>query len=275
MKKIILTLIFIAGLGLFLYPVVSDMLATTAHQAVIKDHKDLIEQTDQELIAKEKEKVNAHNETLASSDLNFVDPFAEISDNESSGTTSYYDALNLGPIIGNVRVPSIDVELPIYHGTTEEVLSKGAGHLENSSLPSSNAGVHSVITAHRGLPSAKMFRDLDELSVGDHFYIEVLDETIAYEVEKVEVVLPSETSWINMDHEENKATLLTCDPYMINTHRMLVTGTQVPYEPGTDEEIPDTSDDSNVMYLIIIGVALLILVLIIIFIRKRKQGDDE
>ncbi|MFK4998275.1 class C sortase [Bacillus sp. N9] len=176
--------------------------------------------------------------------MNFVDPFALDRPNEQS-TTSYYDALNVGSTIGSVIIPEIKVEIPIYHGTSDDVLSKGAGHLENSSLPSSKLGTHSVITAHRGLPSSKLFRDLDKLTIGDQFYVRVLDETLAYEVESINIVLPHETDWLIMEEDQNKMTLLTCDPYMINSHRMLVTGHQVPYVPNQIEAEKNNEDKPN------------------------------
>lgn len=270
MKKIIFVIIFLVGLGVFSYPFISNMFATTAHQSSIKEYHEIVESLDEEELKKEKEKIEKHNEELASSDLNFVDPFSENkADAESTGATSYYDALNLGPAIASVRIPKIDVELPVYHGTSEDVLSRGAGHLENSSLPTQKLGTHSVITAHRGLPSAKLFRNLDKLEIGDHFYVEVLDEIIAYEVESIDIVLPTETDWLTMDEGENKMTLLTCDPYMINTHRMLVTGHQIPYEPDEVEEVSDQEDYTP--YYIAGAIAAFVLLLLFILIRRKKK----
>src|SRR5699024_2790663 len=186
------------------------------------------------------------------------------------GTKSYYNALNIGPAIGSVEIPTLNVELPIYHGTSDDVLSQGVGHLENSSLPSTELGTHSVITAHRGLPSSKLFRDLDKMKIGDTFFVQVLDETIAYEVESIDIVLPSETEWLTMEEDENKMTLLTCDPYMINTHRMLVTGHQIPYNPEVKPK--KTKDYSD--YYLLAGVLLVLIILIIYLTRKkRKQGE--
>lgn len=274
MKKIVLTIIFIVGLGIFLYPIVSDMVSTTAHQTIIKESRKTISEMNESEIKHEKEKVMKHNEDLAASDLNFVDPFAEDEKNHSAGNSSYYDALGLGDTIGTVHIPKIDVELPIYHGTSESVLSQGAGHLENSSLPTSDLGTHSVITAHRGLPSATLFRDLDELKIGDQFFVEVLDEIIAYEVEEIDIVLPTETSWLNMEGKQNKVTLLTCDPYMINTHRMIVTGSKVPYK----EDIAKNSSkkDQPLSYIVGLIFVLLLAASILFFIMRnnKKRGDQ-
>lgn len=265
-------MIFTLGLGIFLYPIVSNMFATTAHQSTIKNYKKTVQKMDPASINNEKKKIEKHNKKLTESELNFVDPFAESDSKEDVGTKSYYDALNIGPSIGNVEIPKIDVELPIYHGTSEKVLSKGAGHLENSSLPTSKPGTHSVITAHRGLPSAKLFRDLDKLEIGDQFYIEILDETLAYEVDRIDIVLPHETEWLTMEENENVTTLLTCDPYMINTHRMLVTGHQVPYNP---DEKPEKTKVYTDYYLFAVMIVALLLLIYYLRRRKKKIGDND
>lgn len=270
MKKLIILFIFIVGACVFMYPIVSNIFATTAHQKTIRTYHETITKIPKNDIDLEKDKVEKHNEELASSDLNFVDPFSEKGTKkvENEGTKSYYDALNIGPSIGIVRIPKINVELPIYHGSSEKVLSQGAGHLENSSLPSGKLGTHTVITAHRGLPTATMFRDLGDLEIGDLFFIEVLDEVIAYEVENINIVEPTETNWLKIDKEKNQATLLTCHPYMINSHRLLVTGKQVPYEPEQDKEI------KNFTFLYMIGalaIILLIALLLILLVRRKSK----
>ncbi len=269
MKKIVFPVIFLLGLSIFLYPIVSNFFATTAHQSVINEQNEIIAELDEQTVADEKKKIEKHNAELADSDLNFVDPFAESNPETSEGNTSYYDALNLSPAIGSVEIPAINVEIPIYHGTSDDVLSRGAGHLENSSLPSSKLGTHSVITAHRGLPSSKLFRNLDQVQIGDMFFTQVLDETIAYEIESIETVLPSETDWINMEEDKNKMTLLTCEPYMINSHRMLVTGHQVPYNP--DVNTAPTKKDYTLYYFL--GGILALLIIIYLIRRKKKRGD--
>lgn len=261
--------IFMIGLSIFLYPIISNQFATTAYQSTIKSYNDSILQTDKDIIQSEKNKVDKHNEELVESDLNYVDPFEDNKEKEIKGS-SYYDVLNLGPIIASIEIPKINVEVPIYHGTSDEVLSKGAGHLENSSMPTSNLKTHSVITAHRGLPTSKLFRDLDKLEIGDKFYINVLDETIAYQVESVETVLPNETEWLTMEEGLNKMTLLTCEPYMINTHRMLVTGKKIPYVKEEKEEIVVAKDNSLYYIILLLTISALF---ILYNERKRSRGD--
>lgn len=269
MRKIIFISIFVLGLGIFLYPIISNMIATTGYQSVIADNEKKIKELDKKDIEVEKEKIKQHNDELEDFEMDFVDPFGEDETEAKVGLQSYYDALNLAPAIGSVDIPKINVQVPIYHGTSEEVLSQGAGHLENSSLPSSELGTHSVITAHRGLPSSKLFRDLNKVEIGDMFFTEVLDEKIAYKVDSIDTVLPTETGWLQMEDDVNKMTLLTCEPYMINSHRMLVTGKQVPYNPeeaGAEKKI-------NYKPYLILG-ALAIFLLIVYLVRRRKKRGE-
>ncbi len=271
MKKALVISIFAIGLGIFSYPMISNILSTKVHQSVVHEYNETVESMDKEEIRQEKEKADQHNEELADSQLDFVDPFSEDSkSNERRGNKSYYDALNIGPAIGSVEIPKIDIELPIYHGTSEEVLSRGIGHLENSSLPTGKPGNHSVLTAHRGLPSAKLFRNLDSLTYGDQFYIQVLDETMAYEVYDIDVVLPHETDWLQMKEDEDIVTLLTCDPYMINTHRLLVTGKRVPYHP----EQKQTDENNGLPIYVYVLAALILLSVIYLWYRKKKKAGS-
>lgn len=270
MRKTIFIIIFFLGLGIFLYPIISNIIATTSYQSVIADNEEQIEKLDKKVIEEEKEEIRQHNDELEDSELDFVDPFAKEEGSQSKvGLQSYYDALNLAPLIGSVDIPKIDVQVPIYHGTSEEVLSRGAGHLENSSLPSSELGTHSVITAHRGLPSSKLFRDLNKVNVGDMFFTQVLDEKIAYKIDSIDIVLPTEVGWLQMEDDVNKMTLLTCEPYMINSHRMLVTGKQVPYNP----EDAVTDKKTNYKLYLILGALVLFLLIIYLIHRSKKRGE--
>ena len=271
MKKAIVIAIFFIGLGIFSYPMISNILSTQVHQSVVHGYSDKVKKMDKEQIEAEKKKADQHNEELADSQLDFVDPFSEdAKSDERRGNNSYYDALNVGPAIGSIDIPKINIELPIYHGTSEEVLSKGVGHLENSSLPTGKAGTHSVLTAHRGLPTSKLFRNLDTLTFGDKFFIQVLDEKMAYEVFDVDIVLPHETDWLQMKQDEDIVTLLTCEPYMVNTHRLLVKGKRVPYAP---EEKQADENDGLPVYVYVLAV-LILLSLIYFIYRKKKKGES-
>ena len=166
------------------------------------------------------------------------------------------------------------MHLPVYHGTSSKVLSRGVGHMENSSLPTGEPGTHSVLTAHRGLPSSKLFRHLDDVEIGDTFFLDVLDEKYAYEVFDIDIVLPHQTEWLQLNDDEEIVTLLTCDPYMINTHRMLVKGKRVPYDPDA-QDIPLPEDDHNNYFYIAIGVGILLVLLLFFLYRRRKRAREE
>lgn len=260
---------FLIGLGIFSYPVVSNFFSTKVHQSVVKEYSDTVQQMNRQDIEKEMKKADQHNKQLEDAQLDFVDPFSEDTTEERVvGNKSYYDALNIAPAIGSIEIPKIKAELPIFHGTSDEVLSRGVGHLENSSLPTGKPGTHSVFTAHRGLPSSKLFRNLDELVIGDEFFIQVLDETYAYQVFDIEIVLPHQTEWLQLNDDEEIVTLLTCEPYMVNTHRMLVKGKRVPYQPT--KEIPSMSDSIPLFIYILIGTISLLLIVRLIHHRIKK-----
>ena len=278
MKKILIIL-FLIGLAIFSYPMISNIFSTQVHRSVVQEYSETVKRMDSKEIEREREKAVRHNQELAGVEMKFNDPFAEGGSAGGTGEDrSYYDALNIGPAIGSVEIPTIGEELPIYHGTSEEVLSKGVGHLKQSSLPTGGAGTHSVLTAHRGLPSSKLFRNLGDMELGDRFYIEVLGEKMAYEVYDINVVLPHETDWLRMEENEDLVTLLTCDPYMINTHRLLVTGKRVPYEAEDEKKSEEISEQQEEQRLFIyIGAAVLILlgVTLTVLYRKRKKRKAE
>ena len=181
-------------------------------------------------------------------------------------------------MMGTVEIPKINIELPIYHTTDETVLERAAGHLEGSSLPVGGESTHAVISAHRGLPSASLFTDLDQLEEGDHFLLHVLDDTLAYEVDKISVVEPEETQDLAVEEGEDLVTLLTCTPYGVNSHRLLVRGHRVPYEPEAiaDEQPPLFGTSLHTNYLLWVLVGLLItggfIAGLYFYDKKRKQA---
>ena len=172
--------------------------------------------------------------------------------------------------MGSIEIPSIKVYLPIYHGTDSTSLEKGAGHLENSSFPVGGRGTHAVISAHTGLPSAKMFDNLTEVKEGDVFYIHVLNQTLAYEVNQIKVVLPENTSDLLIDRNEDYVTMVTCTPYGINSHRLLVRGTRIPYREAKKKEHTQTKKDSKWKAYVLAAIIAVIL-LLIAFIYRRYQ----
>src|SRR5690625_543844 len=214
---------------------------------------------------------------MVKSEIDYVDPFSEDGQESSNQEKkSYYDALNIGSVMGNISIPKKNAKLAIYHGKNEEVLTRGVSHLENSSLPSNKSGTHSVLTAHRGLPSSKLFRKLNKLTHGDTFTVQVLNEELTYEIHDIQVVLPHETDWLTMNDDENLMTLLTCEPYMINTHRMLVTGHLINSKVVANVEEVQLKDKNN--QILLYSVVFSIIVLFIMMgwiIRKRRKGRME
>ena len=175
-------------------------------------------------------------------------------------------------MMGYVEVPKINIKIPIFHTTSEEVLSKGAGHLEGSSLPVGGENTHSVISAHRGLPSASLFTDLDQLEDGDHFLICVLDQTLCYEVDQIHIVEPENTSDLAVEPGQDLVTLLTCTPYAVNTKRLLVRGHRVPYEEETiKEEEKESPMSLYTNYLLWVLVGLAVTAVLIIFLWQYDK----
>lgn len=240
MKQKILTilaiLVFLAGISLLAYPVVSNLLYEK-EQEELMEHYDSIagEKMTADEQAEELQECRDYNRGLLQGGVLLTDPF-DMSQLDPSALP-YAGLLNVDEEGGMayLRIPAIDVELMIYHGTEEEVLQKGVGHLQGSSLPVGGAGTHCVLSAHTGLNDKKLFTDLDQLENGDLFYIHVLGEILAYQVDQIRVVLPEETEDLKINTREDYVTLVTCTPYGINTHRLLVRGTRVPYEEEREQ----------------------------------------
>ena len=220
------------------------------------------------------ERARAYNASLLPSILPDSFAIAQASDEPDS---EYMASLNLtgDGMMGTIEIPKIQVKLPIYHTTEATVLEKAAGHLEGSSLPIGGENSHAVISAHRGLPSASLFTDLDKLELGDHFLIHVLDETLAYEVDDIQVVEPEDTESLAVEPDEDLVTLLTCTPYGVNSHRLLVQGHRVSYDPETtiakEETKGQVSMHTNYLLWVIVGLAVTAAFIAGLFLWDRKQ----
>ena len=276
---IIILLFFLVGLSLLLYPFVANQWNNYRQSRLISSYDSAVSQMESEgSIDYEAEwaRANAYNEALLPSILPDSFAVAEASDEPDE---EYMACLNIAgdEMMGTVEIPKIDIELPIYHTTDEEVLEKAAGHLEGSSLPVGGESTHAVISAHRGLPSASLFTDLDQLEEGDHFLLHILDENLAYEVDKISVVEPEETQDLAVEEGEDLVTLLTCTPYGVNSHRLLVRGHRVPYEAEAiaDEQPPLFGTSIHTNYLLWVVIGLLItggfIAGLYFYDRKRKQ----
>lgn len=233
MKKIrviFCVIIFITGLGIASYPFISNMVAQRHASQVVKDYETNVEEMDEEKIDAMKEAAKKYNEQLS----NVVSVDDENENNEQG--ESYADLLDIGESLGYITIPKIDVNLPIYNGTSQDVLSKGVGHMEQSSYPLGGESTHCVLTGHRGLPSAVLFTDLDKLEIGDEFYLHVLDEILAYKVDQIKVVEPNESGDLEIIEGKDYCTLVTCTPYAINSHRLLVRGERTEYKGEQDKQ---------------------------------------
>ncbi len=217
---IFLTLGFLVGICMLLYPVVSDYWNSKTQSRAIVDYESVLEDMQQEDYTEIFNRANAYNKALYETNLPMVN---------YSQVYGYDDALNVtqNGMIGYLKIDRINLELPIYHGTSEDVLNKGVGHLEGSSLPIGGESTHSVMSAHRGLPSSMLFTHLDRVEIGDTFQIVVLDQVLTYQVDFIEVIEPNDISNLQIIEGKDYCTLFTCTPYGINTHRLLVRGVRI------------------------------------------------
>lgn len=265
-KIIICVLIFAAGLSVMLYPAVSNYLHQRHQMGVIDDYREQTEKMSQEQIEALKNDARRYNERLADIAING-------SASETSSDLEYQNLLNIsGDVMAYITIPVCDIRLPIRHGCGEDVLQKSAGHIPESSLPIGGENTHAVITAHRGLPSAKLFTNIDSLKEGDLFFIHGVDETLAYKVDQIKVVLPDDISYLQITPGKDYVTLVTCTPYGINTHRLIVRGERTEYIQEVEEEqVADAKKKYNkTVILYVIGIIAAILVMLIVyFIRKR------
>ena len=233
-KRGLALLLIVGGAGLFVYPRLQMVLADRSQTIAIGNYEEGVSGYDEKWKERELEKARAYNTGL--SEVAFPDPFGHGGSLETAG--EYEEILNVDRgMMGVLEIPCIEVELPIYHGIAEDVLQKGVGHISQTAFPVGGEGNHTVLSTHRGLPDARLFTDLDELEPGDAFYIRVLGNNLAYEVDQVEVVDPGDVSLLKPEEGKDYVTLLTCTPYGINSHRLLVRGSRVNYVPEVKAQI--------------------------------------
>ena len=233
---ILAILAFLIALGLTLYPMIAAKYNAEHQSAIYADYQQILDKTDDAEKEKALELAHQYNEMLKPG---VQEAFSQ--DLLQWASEDYADQLNIAGngIMGYVVIPNIQVNLPIFHGTADGTLAKGVGHLLGSSLPVGGKGTHTVLTGHSGMASQKMFSDLTGMKVGDIFYLDILGQRLAYEVKEINTVLPYDTSLLEIEPEEDLCTLVTCTPYGVNTHRLLVRGVRIPYEEPTEEETED------------------------------------
>ncbi|MDY6065455.1 MAG: class C sortase [Finegoldia sp.] len=271
-NKLPFILIFALGFLIAIYPVISNFYYRVNANNEIANFTKGKNELDQKEIDRRIELARAYNESLDPSRLQ--DPFTQ---RQKEGIKEYARMLQIKEMIGHVQIDKIGVNLPIYAGTTEEVLQKGAGHLEGTSLPVGGESTHTVITAHKGLPKALMFRHLDELKEGDVFYIHNIDTVLAYQVDNIVTVEPDNFEHVLVVEGKDYATLLTCTPYMINSHRLLVRGHRIPYTPPVEEDSL-LSPGANMKYKLLLLLALLVIIILLIIsysYHKKIKGQEK
>lgn len=269
-NKAMLLLIIVlisAGAGCILYPDMVYLLASQKQGQVIEDYQVSTEEMNQQRMDEEYQKAINYNEKLINPIIG--DPFSE---DAQDNAMDYAEILNVDGVMGTLEIPKIKVNLPIYHGTSESALSRGAGHLKNTALPVGGTGTHAVLTGHRGYEGARLFTDLDQLVIGDRFYLHVLDKTLTYEVDQILVVMPEQTEALKPVEKQDFVTLLTCTPYQINSHRLLVRGKRIKELPAEAE--PETMEEPTpVKELLFSFVSLVGIASGIWHLKRRKKRE--
>ena len=269
LSTILLVVIILAGLSLLLYPSFSNYWNERHQSVAIQSYGEQVAQMDNSAAQQLLQQARAYNRTLLDRENRFV-----LSDAEAAQYEGLLDVTGTG-IMGYVEIPSLDCMLPIYHGTDEAVLQIAVGHIAGSSLPVGGEGTHCVISGHRGLPSAKLFTNLDQLAEGDVFRLHVLDEILSYEVDQILTVEPHDVAALEIDPEQDLCTLVTCTPYGINSHRLLVRGHRV---ETVEERAPvRVSSDAaylnrNAVALCLAAPVLVVLLLVAILKQPRKRS---
>jgi len=222
----------VVALGLLLYPLVGELLSEKYHSSVETTYTAAIEDTDDAELTAQRQAAQQYNAMLAN---------AAISEGGASAPPlAYAEQLTVGGVMAYIDIPKINVYLPVQHGTGAETLERSVGHVMGTSLPVGGSSTHAVLSAHSGMASSKLFSDIDQLEKGDTFYIHVLGEVLAYEVDNINTVLPTDTSLLQIEDGKDLVTLVTCTPFGINTHRLLVRGHRVPYTPEQEAEVAET-----------------------------------
>ena len=282
--NLLVGLLFLVGFGVLVYPTVSNQWNTYRQSRLISSYEAALEPMTPEDFTEEWEKAESFNASFTENNL-YGDVFG--STDTALEDTEYWQVLNVAGdgVMGYLSIPKINVKLAIYHGTGDDVLQTGIGHLNGTKLPIGGESSHSVLAAHRGLPSARLFTDIDQLQAGDMFYIHVLDETLAYQVDQIlPMVEKDDTETLNealqVEPGADQVTLFTCTPYGVNSHRLLVRGTRVPYTG--EEDVVNTMAETMVqavqnyyMLYLILGLSVTLLVILIMKFLFGRHGNKE
>lgn len=276
-----LVLVFLLALGLMLYPIISTRINAKYASEIQTTYEAVIEDTDNRELLATKEAAIRYNESITPGATDTESYSQEALLAASQNYEKLLDIAGDG-IMAYVQIPKISVQLPVYHGTNNDSLDRGIGHLLGSSLPVGGDSTHSILTAHSGMASQKMFSDLPQLGVGDVFYLKVLGETLAYQVDQIHTVLPHDTTYLGIEQGEDLCTLVTCTPFGVNTHRLLVRGERIPYEEAevivetTQEAVVESTWEQHYMKGILIGICVvivLVVVAILVWLVGRNRHE--
>lgn len=270
---VIIILIMLVGVGIMLYPTFSDWYNSLHQSRAIAEYNKAVDENDSAENERLWEEAKNYNEQLAQKGIDLSLGQKDDSDPEKQEYLKTLDVSGTG-IMGYINIPSVKIHLPIYHDTTESVLQIAVGHLAGTSLPVGGKSTHSVLTGHTGLPSAKLFTDIDRLKKGDTFEIIVLDHTLTYEVDDIRTVLPSEVSSLQIEQGKDLVTLVTCTPYGINTHRLLVTGHRIPTPKKAKKPSSDWKEDERKILLQEI-LPIIIVIAVISFFTGMAVGKHR
>ena len=266
LSTILFGVVFIAGLSLLLYPTVSDYWNSFHQSRAIASYVDAVDNTDEQKLDEMRKAAQAYNEKLLSKQDRY-----EMSDQDKAEYESLLDVSGTG-VMGYVEIPSINVSLPIYHGTDNTILQIGVGHIEGTSLPVGGASTHCAVSGHRGLTSSKLFTDIDQMAEGDTFKLYVLGETLTYEVDQIRIVLPDELNDLKIEEGQDYCTLITCTPYGVNSHRLLIRGHRI----ANDAQgliVEDVKQVQPLHEAIVLGILFLVLYIIICKILSKTILD--
>lgn len=270
MKKskvgILLVLILFAGVCIMLYPAISQYWNSKTQSRIVENYENVISSLSEEDFKKFFEEATAYNKALFELD----DPLYDYK--KISGYNNILNVSNVG-IMGYITIEKLGVELPVYHGTSSDVLNIACGHLEGTSLPVGGQNSHCVLSAHRGLPRAKLFTDLDKMECGDTFTITVLNKTITYQVDQIKIVNPDEVRNLTIEEGQDRCTLLTCTPYGVNTHRLLVRGTRIENAKPMIYVTSDAYKIDSIVATPIVAAPILLILLIYLLVKYRHKGS--
>ena len=269
--SVFLVLLLLAGVSLLLYPSLSDYWNSMHQTRAIASYAETVSQLDTAQYDEMWKAAQDYNRSLAQRETAFA-----LTDEQKAAYESLLDVSGLG-VMGYIEIPEIDCSLPIYHGTEESVLQVAVGHLEWSNLPVGGEGTHCVLSGHRGLPNAKLFTNLDKLAVGDTFLLRVLDEVLTYEVDQILIVEPEQVDALGIVPGEDYCTLVTCTPYGINTHRLLVRGHRVENTPEAARMhvTADATQFDPLLVAPVLAIPVLLLLLMILLVPKRRRKSRE